>query len=87
MSEMAVEAPIPAETRRQFLKRQLHRAWTQTEIVSLKVAEKYLRARALRLLAIDAVGALAAFHGIEGYSHRVAFLLLGAGIIFAVERQ
>lgn len=80
-------APVVKVTLRERAKRLYARASTKTQILGLKAAEKVVRARSIRLLALEVVGALAAFHGIEGYSHRVAYLVLGAGIILAAERQ
>lgn len=86
MSEMSVEAVIPP-TRRERARKLVAKIRKQVEIRSLQVAEKVVRARTLRLMALEAVGALVVFHGIDLYSSRVAFILLGAGVIFAVERQ
>ena len=93
MSTEQIEV-IPLEPKRILKTRILGRAKVfvsktrkQVEIKALQAAEKYLRARSLRLLMCQGVGAYAAFYGVEMYSHRVAWILLGAGILFAVERQ
>jgi hypothetical protein len=65
----------------------LAKARKQVEIRALQGLEHTVRHRDLRLLAVQCAGAWVAFHGVSMYSPRVAWLLLGTGILLAVEMQ
>lgn len=89
MNMMATELPVPAKAKPRFavFREFLQKSRKQVEIRALQVAEKVVRARSLRLLAVESLGACAVFHGIYLYSPRVAYIALGVGVILAAERQ
>lgn len=80
-------APVVKVPLRERAKRVLSLVRKHTEIKALQAAEQYLRQRSTRLLLVQCAGAYLAFRGMELYSHRVAYLVLGVGIILAAERQ
>lgn len=80
-------APVVKVPLRERAKRSAKLVRKHAEVHALQVAEQYLRQRSFRLIVIQCAGAYLAFRGMELYSHRVAYLILGVGIILAAERQ
>ena len=89
MNMMATETPETANSAPRFAvtRKFLAKVRKQAEIRGLQLLEHTIRHRDLRLMAVHAAGAWAGFHGVSMYSHRVALILLSAGVLLAVEMQ